>query len=176
MTGFDHAILFISVNRANNEKQWFRLWKSGMLEHGGVVDITRNTCGTNNTSSRLYTVNLKWTYDGKTAPVYNFPAVGIGGFYSQDGQIYTGSGTVDYSPAINALGSQKRYIVDISPLQSVTSTAVAGGPYPAVVCDRFTRYPGKEVTSMNNDSFTFLYAPNQKIKFYSYYVKGFTVN
>lgn len=48
------------------------------------------------------------------------------------------------------------------------------GPYVSVSCGRFTRYPGKDVTGMNNSSFTFLYSPG--ISMYSYYVRGFTVN
>lgn len=87
MTGFDHVVLFGKRNAAYNQCQWFRIWKSGMLEHGGIVkvDLSAHDCGTNDTVARLYTVNLGWGYAGKTAPVYDFPAAGVAGFYSNDG-------------------------------------------------------------------------------------------
>jgi len=178
MTGFDHVMLFGKRNAGGGQCQWFRLWKSGMLEHGGIVRVggSSHDCGINNSAARLYTVNLGWDYAGKTAPVYDFPVAGVVGFYSNDAQIYTGSnGAVDYVPKLDALGRTRRYAVDVTPVQSLEwGNAPSGGPYQAVDCDRFTRYPGKDVTDMNNGSFTFLYYPG--IDMYSYCVKGFTVN
>ena len=179
MTGFDHVMLFGKRNVSGGRQcQWFRLWKSGLLEHGGIVKVggSSHDCGINNASARLYTVNLGWDYSGKTAPVYDFPAAGVNGFYSHDNQIYTGSGdAVDYTMKLDALGRQRRYMVDITPVMSLTwGVTPPGGPYWKVDCDRFTRFPGKDVTDMNNGSFTFLYSPG--IDMYSYYVKGFTVN
>lgn len=87
MTGFDHVMLFGKRNVSGSRQcQWFRLWKSGLLEHGGIVKVggSSHDCGINNASARLYTVNLSWDYSGKTAPVYDFPAAGVNGFYSHD--------------------------------------------------------------------------------------------
>lgn len=149
-----------------------------MLEHGGIVKVSGSShdCGINNASSKLYTVNLGWDYAGKTAPVYDFPAAGVTGFYSNDDKIYTGFGeAVDYIPKLDSLGRNRRYVVDITPVQSLQwGSAPQQGPYQAVKCERFTRYPGKDVTDMNNSSFTFLY--HSGIDMYSYCVKGFTVN
>ena len=76
---------------------------------------------------------------------------------------------------LDALGRSRRYMVDITPVMSLEwGSTPSGGPYQKVDCDRFTRFPGKDVTDMNNGSFTFLYSPG--IDMYSYYVKGFTVN
>jgi len=171
MTGLDYAVATGIRNCSRNQYQWFRLWKSGLLEHGGIVDVTRGDCGTNDSGRGLYTVNLKWPFRGKYAPAYNFPSAAIGGFYTHISRIYTGRGNpVGYAQEIDALGPDKRYTVDISPIAESASN-----PYPNVKAeDRFTRYAGKEVTKMNNGSFTFAYVNG--IKMYSYYVKGFTVN
>jgi len=74
MTGFDHVVLFCMRNLGNQQRQWFRIWKSGFLEHGGMVKVSGSSsdCGTNNASAKLYTVNLGWSYNGKSAPVYDF--------------------------------------------------------------------------------------------------------
>lgn len=87
MTGFDHVMLFGKRNVSGSKQcQWFRLWKSGLLEHGGIVKVSESShdCGINNTSNKLYTVNLGWDYSGKTAPTYDFPTAGVNGFYSHD--------------------------------------------------------------------------------------------
>lgn len=176
MTGFDHVLRFViqTFDKNSGQYRWFRIWKSGYLEHGGVVSVNR-TIGNDSidSASRLFTVGFSWKYGGdKTAPSYDYPVQSIGGFYSHDRQIYTGGvNASDYVPAPDALGRTYRYVVDIQPIQSL-GASVAAGPYPKVECDRFLRYPGREVTKMNNSSFTFLFAPG--ISTYSYYVKGFT--
>lgn len=179
MTGFDHVMLFGKRNLSDGQQcQWFRLWKSGLLEHGGIVKVSLSShdCGINDESARLYTVNLSWDYSGKTAPAYDFPTAGVNGFYSHDSKIYTGSGDeVDYAMKLDALGRSRRYVVNITPVMSLTwGSTPSGGPYQTVYSERFTRFPGKDVTGMNNSSFTFLYSPG--IDMYSYYVRGFTVN
>ena len=120
MAGFDHVVLFGKRNVPGSKQcQWFRIWKSGMLEHCGIVKVSgfSHDCGINNSDAKLYTVNLGWDYSGRTAPVYDFPVDGINGFYSHDDQIYTGSGSaVDYSLKLDALGRTCRYVVDITPI------------------------------------------------------------
>ena len=77
---------------------------------------------------------------------------------------------------LDALGRSRRYIVNITPVMSLEwgSAPSSAGPYKKVDSERFTRFPGKDVTDMNNSSFTFLYSPY--IDMYSYCVRGFTVN
>lgn len=222
MTGFDHALAFGMRRLGGGQCQWFRIWRSGMLEHGGTVNVGAADCGSNDEEARLYTVDFRWGYDGgKTAPGYDYPASGIGGFYSLDRQFYTGHGVAPYSPDADALGAQRRYVVDVSPIldcgdacrydpadedydeedeeydgedeecadgecgETASADDRADGergedgaaysdPYPLVETQRFRRYPGKDVTKMDNRSFTFLYSPG--IPLYSYYVRGFTVN
>lgn len=174
MTGFDCVILFGLKNYKNKQVQWFRLWKSGLLEHGGMIDVGDDSCGSNNKNTKLYTVNLKWEFDNGISPSYDFSTINIGNFYSIDNKIYTGNGNpIDYRKSIDALSHSQRYIVDITPIQSITSNKKSIGPYPFKDTSRFFRYLGKEVTEINNSSFTFLYSHD--IQMYSYYVKGFTV-
>jgi hypothetical protein len=72
--GFDTIVKY-----KNNGKRWFRLWKSGLLEHGGI--ITSST-----TTQKYINVSLAWTYDGsKSAPIYDYSIV-YDGFY---GESYT---------------------------------------------------------------------------------------
>ena len=76
---------------------------------------------------------------------------------------------------LDALGRSRRYVVNITPVMSLEwGSTPSSGPYQKVDCERFTRFPGKDVTDMNNSSFTFLYSPY--IDMYSYYIRGFTVN
>ena len=178
MSGFDYAVSFGLERLECGQCRWFRVWKSGLLEHGGTVDVTRVDMGSNDLDRRLYTVNLAWQYHNAPAPVYDYPAAGVGGFYSQDSHIFTGSGTAaQYRKSYSALGSERRYVLDISlALDGPCAFNSADGirPYQPVKCSRFTRYPAKDVTQMNNDSFTFVYSPG--IALYSYYARGFTVN
>lgn len=63
MTGMDYVQDF-KVQRLDNEQcRWFRLWKSGMLEHGGVVNVSYSNMGSNDTEHALYTVEFGWQYD-----------------------------------------------------------------------------------------------------------------
>ena len=68
MNGFDKIMMFVERNDANGT-QWFRLWSSGYLEHGG-----RLTC-----SGSTITVNLGWTYSiggtEKNSVIYDYPVV-----------------------------------------------------------------------------------------------------
>ena len=76
---------------------------------------------------------------------------------------------------LDALGRSRRYVVNITPVMSLTwGNTPSSGPYEKVESERFTWFPGKDVTDMNNSSLTFLYSPD--IDMYSYYVRGFTVN
>lgn len=181
MTGFDCVVLFGKRNAPGDSSQcqWFRIWKSGMLEHGGIVKVAdgAHDCGINDSDSRLYTVNFGWNYaDGRLSPVYDFPADGIDAFYSHDRQIFTGDKVVDYTPGPDALGRSRRYTVSLTPVQSLKfgDRPSHQNPFPAVQCERFIRYSGREVTNINNGSFTFLYSPDMQM--YSYYTRGFTVN
>lgn len=177
MTGFDHALAFGMRRVDERQCQWFRIWRSGLLEHGGTVDVGASDCGRNDQDACLYTVQFGWSYDGGTAPVYDFPASGIGGFYGAGSMIYTGGKGIPvlYSPDSDALGATRRYVVDVSPVMDCAGGACGeDGPYPLTKSQRFKRYPGKDVTMMDNGSFTFLYSAG--IPLYSYYVRGFTVN
>jgi hypothetical protein len=125
-----------------------------------MVDINKESCGKNNKDAKLYTVNLSWEFDSGLSPVYDFSTINIGNFYSNSNKIYTGYNQVDYNKSIKALGHKMRYNIDITPIQSITSEKNPNGPYPYVNNNRFFRYLGKDVTEMNNDSFTFLYSDN----------------
>ena len=52
---------------------------------------------------------------------------------------------------LDALGRSRRYVVNITPVMSLEwGSTPSGGPYQKVDCGRFTRFPGKDVTDMNN--------------------------
>jgi hypothetical protein len=79
--------------------------------------------GTKNEDSKLYTVNLNWKYNNskELAPVYDFPKIGVGNFYSNINEIYTGyTDDIDkiykYTTSYDAVNQSPRYIIDITPI------------------------------------------------------------
>ena len=77
LSGFDSVELFISKKFNDKTTKWFRLWTSGYLEHGGIVDV-KNPNTTDDSyayNSSCYKVNLQWLYDSTNnyySPKYDF--------------------------------------------------------------------------------------------------------
>lgn len=181
--GFDYVIHFCkkpfkSENGTMKSSKWFRVWRSGYLEHGGIVFNDPKHAALMGDSlecdSKLYKVNLIWAIDKvKTAPSFKYSAAPTG-FYFEDNKISL-SGT-QYS--LNTLGQhiseQDRYQIQITPILGNSSGAV---PYGTMHVDTATQnvyYVSKDAVSIENSSFCFVLDPD--IQQYSYYAAGFVSN
>lgn len=181
--GFDYVIHFCkkpfkSENGTMKSSKWFRVWRSGYLEHGGIVFNDPKHAALMGDSlecdSKLYKVNLTWAIDKvKTAPSFKYSAAPTG-FYFEDNKISL-SGT-QYS--LNTLGQhiseQDRYQIQITPILGNSSGAV---PYGTMHVDTATQnvyYVSKDAVSIENSSFCFVLDPD--IQQYSYYAAGFVSN
>ena len=101
-TGFDTIIKNVRVTNTNSkESRWFRLWSSGLLEHGGIISAN---------SDELVSINLNWKYDNLSALIYDYPR-NDKKLYADD---YTISGNVEINP--QNIGPQLTYNVMVSPI------------------------------------------------------------
>ena len=99
-TGFDYVVCFhcakFRLPSGSETIKWFRMWNSGFLEHGGIVwpeyPVAGDelVCRDSSGNPVQYKVNLAWTDNGITAPVYTYSTSG-GGFYADDVSLDTGN-------------------------------------------------------------------------------------
>ena len=145
--------------------KWFRLWKSGYLEHGGIVP----TQHLGNIS-----VNLDWLYvdNGVSAyaPTYDYPE-SIYSFYGSHNKFNTGNDT-KYNATRN-LKNTGRYVVQLTPINNILSSELSGnnnmyGKNDNQLCS----YCTAEVNTLLNDSFS-IFIDDLNTPYYSYYVSGF---
>ena len=159
ITGFDYIKCSSTRIFPGGGKRWFRLWNSGYLEHGGTI-MTTSPSGfeTSVYEGTCLKVMLNWrTEDGMTAPVYEFPGLGVGEFYQDCNRIMDVG--IGYSSTGN-VSRDNRYTVSVCPVD---------------VSDVFPGFGGLDnmsVNTMNNDSFTFTLSPSYTA--YSFSVGGWT--
>lgn len=163
--GFDHIKIYQHKKNSNELVRWFKLWDSGYLEHGGIIDITRPVEGdVSNSENNTYTVNLRWTYNKNNfSPSYDYPSEGLIQFYGRE-EYYKTDNIITQIPE-SYLGITYRYDVTVTP-----------------VCDNLKPYgslnDGKydmiDICFMNNDSFSFTF-PNKNCKQFCYSVRGYTM-
>ena len=181
--GFDYVVHFCkkpfnSENSTVKTSKWFRVWRSGYLEHGGIVFNDPKHAALMGDSfecdGKLYKVNLTWAIDKvKSAPSFKYSAAPTG-FYFEDNKISL-SGT---QYGLNMLGQhiseQDRYQIQITPILGNSSGAV---PYSTMHVDTTTQnvyYVSKDAVNIENSSFCFVLDPD--IQQYSYYAAGFVSN
>jgi len=144
--------------------KWFKIWDSGMVEHGGIVDPT-DPDGTGDSSDfRRYTVNLKWAYDGGVAPTYDYPPEDLISFYNNE-KYYLNAGMK--SDLTNPeLGYSFRYTVSLATIDKVRQSPY--GTYSGRI------YDSADVCFMNNSDFSFVLNGPFEV-FVSYCVKGYSI-
>ena len=116
--GFDCVRNFVRKKYTGRSNKWFRLWKSGYLEHGGTVYVAdvNETGDFYNRNGNYLTINLGWTY-GDT----NMRAV-----------------TYDYTPRSVQSFYQQSTIVDLG--QSINSPTISEFPFERTNTDQASRY------------------------------------
>ena len=181
--GFDYVIYFCkkpfnSENGKVKTSKWFRVWRSGYLEHGGIVFNDPEHAVLMGDSfecdGKLYKVNLTWAIDKvKSAPSFKYSAAPVG-FYFEDNRISLNGTQYGLNTLGQHISEQDRYQVQITPILGNSSEAV---PYSTMHVDTTTQnvyYVSKDVVNIENGSFCFVLDPD--IQQYSYYAAGFVSN
>lgn len=178
-SGIDYVLYFTDKKFTGNCYKWFRIWSSGLLEHGGIVDTRyatqlgdRLTMNGKDDVATHYQVNLNWESPIGTSPTYK---------YSRDATGFCFDGnTIDVGDSnklqIDSIGKQisqeNHYVVQVTPITNGIT------PYqhlnPIDNKNQTYYYMSKDVDTMTNTSFRFLI--NKEATTYSYYVKGFVRN
>ena len=178
--GFDWVVKYFHRRFGSSGTcKWFRVWNSGLVEHGGVVNASDIPDGTGDSlvyegkdgSATCYRVRLNWMSNGLQAPSFKY-GTSAGGFYSNDTQFDLGDG---FSIALDAIGKsvngQNRYTVQVTPGSAAVPYSQMR-PTDNKRCGYY--YATKEIVSMKNDSFCFVLTPGCDT--YSYYAAGFSPN
>ena len=157
--GLDHVKRFQKRIFANGNIKWYRLWNSGFLEHGGIVDMAANLDGGDTRHENLYTVRLDWTdSDGKQV-VYDYPTAGFDGFYS--GLKFSLGMSITNIPK-TYLGKDRRYAVTLTRIN-------CDEPYKKTA----RLHTALDACFFNNDSFSILNTSRHNTV--SYYIEGYTI-
>lgn len=182
-SGFDYVVYYFHKSYDDPKTcKWFRVWKSGYLEHGGIVKNElaaamqmedHLACQSQLTMKySCYEVNLAWRYSGSaTAPAYTYPT-NLTGFYYDDIQLDFGDGERhDQEKTGLQLSPESRYSVQVTPLIYPDAD-----PYSILHVSRQNAkwYMSREVNTLCNSSFRFVL--DDDVEYYSYKVAGFAQN
>lgn len=98
--GFDKILIYDRITDGENS-QWFRLWNSGLLEHGGILEANNY-------------VNLSWERTNKKKSViYDFSPYGATA-YAENTELSVGDDSVEINPL--SLGGPMVYNISITPI------------------------------------------------------------
>lgn len=178
-SGFDYVVYYHhkTYDAVDNKIcKWFRVWKSGFLEHGGIVkndeDAAKSIGDSFEYGANCYQVNLNWYYNGSSiAPVYQY-ATALTGFYYEDFDLEFGDGETYAQELVGTqLDPESRYTVQVTPILDTSAQ-----PYATLHTSSKNAmwYLSREVNTICNSSFRFVL--DSDIKYYSYKVNGFSPN
>lgn len=181
-TGFDWVVkYFHSRFNSGATCKWFRVWNSGLVEHGGIISADSGCAGKMGDSlvypdesgtPTCYKVCLNWTANGVQAPSFKY-GTAAGGFYTNDTKFDLGDG---YDMQLDGIGKsvngENRYTVQLTPVSESSVPYSTMRPVSNKRCGYY--YATKEVFGMKNDSFCFVLTPGCRL--YSYYATGFVPN
>lgn len=178
--GFDYVLYFFRKTYTNDSKvcKWFRVWRSGYLEHGGIVKNNSTVAGAMEDSleyeSKFYKVNLSWTRQGTArAPAYRCP-INSNGFYMEASKIDVGNGIeMDIQSIGQNVDSSNRYNIQVTPIMSDSSKKPYQTQHPSN-SGTGVFYLSKDIVSITNSSFCFFL--DSDVQYYSYYTSGFASN
>ena len=189
--GFDVVEYFVSkpipgLSSKVAENTWFRLWKSGYLEHGGIVDIHRYL---NYKLSTLVTIPFNWEIVEGDSRVYDVRYLAkdpntllkidesreippgddyISVLYELEHLVVNGSTAAPYYANSN-------YTVTLTPVEVVDS-GIGTESYLGLgdnSIENNVLRSAIELDSVNPVSFSFKYNSKNTPQYYSYYVAGF---
>lgn len=172
--GFDCVKTFVRKKYDGGSVKWFRLWRSGYLEHGGTIYLA-----TADKSEDVYTgnylrVNLRWRYNGGDgmAKTYDYVPDGVQNFYQAGTNVKLGESansiSSDFSFKRNSFSSSSRYRVQVTPIRG------SGYSYGLLSPEKFPYLENPDVFDMNNSGFSILASDGSDG--YTYQIGGFVEN
>lgn len=200
--GFDYVVdykrttITADVKNENPTQlyRWYRLWNSGLLEHGGIVECKPVSPEYQSAQSTYILVNLKWE---SSVPVYNYDEISGQDYGTQYEQLFYGekaNSTTTWkeliTPNSGYLG-KSRYAISLTPtildssdVQSTTFkyndiSALSTTSYPEQFVENKNKtYLVNEVHHVKNDSFCFTRSDTDtldgsKVQYYQYYTIGY---
>ena len=183
--GFDYVVYFHQIKSSvdPNAVKWFRIWKSGYLEHGGIVskdqDVAKSLGDSlvgyvDDENPTGYKVNLMWDYGAGTAPAYTYP-VALDEFYFDGDAIDFGNGKkIQLEDQGEVLDPSDRYQVQVTPVM-MSSKKPYSTLHPTTGSQSFgCWYMTREVNTICNGSFRFIL--DSDVQYYSYSASGFSKN
>lgn len=171
--GFDCVQTYVRKKYASGSFKWFRIWKSGYLEHGGTVytQSAKETGDLFDGDGNFMTVNLGWLYGGgsQRAMTYDYVPRSVQSFYQL-------SPKVDLGQSANSPVSEftfdrpktdlaSRYRIQVSPIRPGGYSGTLLSP------DRFPYIQTMDVFDLKNDSFSVVTSDGSSG--YSYQIGGF---
>lgn len=175
------------IGNSNVEQTWFRKWKSGFLEHGGIIDV-RNYL---NQDKTMVVVPFRWKFVDDGSKFYQSAVLGedsdpitianndpdssngnlIKVLYELDSLIV---GDSEFSPTYQI----NDYTISLVPIQQTTTNPDLGTveSYNGLGNSRAGVDNVLDTTIINCslDHFSFGYDPATTPNYYSYYVRGFS--
>lgn len=183
-SGFDFVKYFIKhpYKDANSTKivqnQWFRLWNSGYLEHGGVLNINNMISADN-----VLSVNLKWKLTDDIIMAYNDGVLSKNGnIISVDESEYAGDNFINLITEITDLKVEDseyaicydtpNYQISLSPIlvntdNDIYNKAIYKKPIDNAVLNHIY------INKINTDSFSLHINNHHSTLYYSYNTAGY---
>lgn len=193
--GIDNVQLYVKKPIVNSstkhvhELVWFRLWKSGYLEHGGTIDINRYL---NYKLSTLVTIPLYWKFVADGAKAYIERSIGPNSStvlsVNEESDVPPGDNIIKVLYELNDLVLEEvgnkaptydntDYTIMISPIQQTTlSGLVTQRPYANIGNfgnDYNMINNGVVLENITKTSFSFRYNAKNTCRYYTYYTAGF---
>lgn len=164
-TGFDGVIQFQKKTDSRGNVKWFRVWNSGLVEHGGFLHLSQRMNEDSFTGS-IYTVCLDWNYDTNNAPAYDYPQDGLRRTYDivQNFEI-NGSRTSIQDVSV---GKASRPVINLTPF-----TEGEVEPYSNFDESKYS-YETIQVVRFDNNKFSVAIPDSGSITAFSYVVYGYS--
>lgn len=184
--GFDYVVYYHQMKSSidSNAMKWFRVWKSGYLEHGGIVSKNKNVAESLGDSLTgydadgnltSYKVNFNWSYGLGVAPGYTYP-MALDEFYFEGDTIDFGNGKkIQLEDQGEVLDPSDRYQIQVTPVMMSETKQPYSTLHPSSGSQSFgCWYMTREVNTICNNSFRFIIDPD--VQYYSYSTSGFSKN
>lgn len=196
--GFDFVRIFKKENITTNLHskymplyRWCRLWNSGHLEHGGIIEIPKyDFISSTNASCYVISIDLSWVNNNKLLYDYqisnNFYGSTVNNLY------FSNTAEIENYKLSNQLIYDNRYVVSLTPVQFndndlsrntlnlIDEYNIVKTSYPATPNnDKNKSFVNYEVFGMTNNSFCITrsrtddLANNDNIRYIQYYVSGY---
>lgn len=196
--GFDFVKEFKKTSNSTRLKSsnmnlynWCRLWNSGHLEHGGIVEIPQYTTLSSNNVS-CYVISIDFTWNNTNNLIYDYET--SDNFYGNiTNNLYFLNGVqIDNYNLSSQLKLDNRYVINITPVQFnssdlstidniiINENTLSNISYPSTANnDKNKTFVNYEVHSITNSSFCITRSrtddlrKNNDIRYIQYYVSGY---